>query len=72
MVERRSLSELWLDGEAGSVTQFLSQFSNLHTVANGVSPRAFQQAFASGCLSLEENKETAPSVYCESGEKWAI
>lgn len=38
MVERRSLSELWLDGEAGSVTQFLSQFSNLHTVANGVHP----------------------------------
>lgn len=29
MVEKLSLSELWLDGKAGSVTQFLSQFSNL-------------------------------------------
>lgn len=58
MVERRSLSELWLDGGAGSVTQFLSQFSDLCMVANGVHP--LQQAFASGCLSLEEQKETAP------------
>lgn len=71
MVEKRSLSELWLDGKAGSVTQFLSQFSNLH-VSEWSSPRTFQQAFASGCLSLEENKETAPSVYCESGEKQVI
>lgn len=39
MVERRSLSELWLDGEAGSVTQELSQFSDLHMVVNGVHPR---------------------------------
>lgn len=38
MVEKRSLSELWLDGKAGSVTQFLSQFSNLHMILYGVHP----------------------------------
>lgn len=43
MVERRSLSELWLGGEAGSVTQFLSQFSNLRMVANGLHPRLFSR-----------------------------
>lgn len=41
MVERRSLSELWLGREAGSVTQFLSQFSNLLMLANGVHPAGF-------------------------------
>lgn len=35
MVERRSLSEPWLGREAGSVTQFLSQFLNLLLLANG-------------------------------------
>lgn len=43
MVEIKSLSELWLGGEAGSVTQFLSQFSNLHMVANEVHPRLFSR-----------------------------
>lgn len=47
MVERRSLSELWLDDGAGSVTQFLSQFSDLCMAANGVHPRLF-----SGLLPL--------------------
>lgn len=41
MVERRSLSEPWLGREAGSVTQFLSQFSNLLPLANGVHPAGF-------------------------------
>lgn len=45
MVEKRSLSELWLDGEAGSVTQFLSQFSNLRMVANRVHPGFFSSLF---------------------------
>lgn len=39
MVEKRSLSELWLDGKAGSVSHFLSQFSNLHMVVDGLHPR---------------------------------
>lgn len=43
MVEKRNLSELWLDGEAGSVTQFLSQFSNLRVVANGAHPGLFSR-----------------------------
>lgn len=43
MVEKRSLSELWLDGKAGSVTQFLSQFSNLRMLANGVHPGLFSE-----------------------------
>ena len=36
------------------------------------SPKALQQGFASGCLSLEENEETAPLVYGESGKKKGI
>lgn len=43
MVEKTSLSELWLDGKAGSVTQFLSQFSNLRMLANGVHPGLFSE-----------------------------
>lgn len=48
MVERRSLSELWLGGEAGSVTQFLSQFSNLLMLANGVHPKLFSRLLPLG------------------------
>lgn len=55
MVEKRSLSELWLDGKAGSVTQFLSQFSNLHMVANGVHPGLFSRLL---CLGLCPWKKT--------------
>lgn len=59
----------WQGRKCDSVPE--SVFKSPH-VSEWSSPRTFQQAFASGCLSLEENKETALSVYCESGEKQVI
>lgn len=57
MVERRSLSELWLGGEAGSVTQFLSQFSNLHMVANGVHPGLFSRLLPLGVCPWKKTRK---------------
>lgn len=59
----------WQGRKCDSVPE--SVFKSPHGSEWG-SPRAFQQAFASGCLSLEENKETSPSVCCESSKKWVI
>lgn len=57
MVEKRSLSELWLDGKAGSVTQFLSQFSNLHMVASGVHPGLFSRLLLLGVCPWKKTRK---------------
>ena len=57
MVERRSLSQLWLGGETGSVTQFLSQFLNLRMVANGVHPRLFSRVLPLGVCPWRKTRK---------------
>lgn len=57
MVESRSLSELQLGGGAGSVTQFLSHFSNLCMIAKGVRPRLFSRPLPLGVCPGRKTRE---------------